>query len=90
MPYCSSCGRSIPEGQGSSCSMCYGDIDYGNDGYYRRWVEEQLLRQQEEAGLEQQWAEAEQQRYEDEMLAQSQDENDEAHIIDYPDDGIPF
>ncbi len=41
MPNCSSCGSSIPEGQGKSCSMCYGDIDYGRDGYYRQWAEEQ-------------------------------------------------
>jgi len=45
MPYCSSCGSEIPEGQGSSCSMCYGDMDYGRDGYYRQWYEE---REQEE------------------------------------------
>ena len=47
MPYCSSCGSEIPEGQGSSCSMCYGDIDYGKDDYYRQWYEEEL-RQEEE------------------------------------------
>ena len=41
MPYCSSCGSPIPEGQGSSCSMCYGDIDHGTDGYYRQYVEQQ-------------------------------------------------
>ena len=41
MPSCSSCGLPIPEGQGSSCSMCYGDIDHGRDGYYREWAEEQ-------------------------------------------------
>jgi len=38
--YCSSCGSPIPDGQGKSCSMCYGDIDYGRDGYYRQWAEE--------------------------------------------------
>jgi primosomal protein N' len=32
--YCSSCGSPIPEGQGRSCSMCYGDVNYGRDGYY--------------------------------------------------------
>jgi len=37
----SKCGREIPEGQGKSCSMCYGDIAYGKDGYYQQWVEEQ-------------------------------------------------
>ena len=41
MPYCTSCGLPIPEGQGKSCSMCYGDIDYGKDGYYRDWAEQQ-------------------------------------------------
>lgn len=45
MPYCSSCGSYIPEGQGSSCSMCYGDIDYGRDGYYRQWAEEEYRRE---------------------------------------------
>jgi len=40
MTTCVSCGSSIPDGQGRSCSMCYGDIDYGRDGYYRRWLEE--------------------------------------------------
>lgn len=48
MPNCSSCGAPIPEGQGSSCSMCYGDIDYGRDGYYRAFAEEQMRREQEE------------------------------------------
>ncbi len=41
MTYCSSCGSPIPDGQGKSCSMCYGDIAYGNDGYYRQWAEQQ-------------------------------------------------
>lgn len=40
MASCSSCGSSIPDGQGSSCSMCYGDIDHGSDGYYREWAEQ--------------------------------------------------
>lgn len=40
MANCSSCGIEIPDGQ-SICSMCYGDIDYGNDGYYLRYLEEQ-------------------------------------------------
>ena len=30
-----------PEGQGSSCSMCYGDPFYGRDGYALRMLEEQ-------------------------------------------------
>lgn len=39
MPNCTSCGSPIPEGQGKSCSMCFGDIDHGSDGYYREWAE---------------------------------------------------
>ena len=35
---CTSCGISIPEGQGSSCSMCYGDIAHGTDGYYEEFA----------------------------------------------------
>ena len=39
--YCTSCGMPIPDGQGKSCSMCYGDINYGRDGYYKEWAERQ-------------------------------------------------
>lgn len=39
--YCTSCGSPIPDGQGSSCSMCYGDINHGRDGYYQQWAEQQ-------------------------------------------------
>lgn len=45
MPDCTSCGSPIPEGQGKSCSMCFGDIDYGRDGYYREWAERQIEEQ---------------------------------------------
>ena len=38
MSYCTSCGLPIPDGQGSSCSMCYGDVEYGKDGYYEQWA----------------------------------------------------
>jgi hypothetical protein len=31
--YCKSCGIQIPDGQ-NFCSMCYGDVHYGRDGYY--------------------------------------------------------
>lgn len=48
MSYCSSCGSPIPEGQGSSCSMCYGDIAYGKDGYYEEWAREEVYRQEQE------------------------------------------
>jgi hypothetical protein len=42
MAYCSSCGSPIPDDQGSSCSMCYGDIAHGQDGYYEDWAREQM------------------------------------------------
>jgi predicted amidophosphoribosyltransferase len=47
MANCSQCGSWIPDNQ-RICSMCYGDIDYGNDGYYRQWAEEEITRQQEQ------------------------------------------
>jgi len=47
MNCCTSCGMPVPEGQ-TVCSMCYGDIDYGRDGYYRQWVEEQERKRMEE------------------------------------------
>ncbi len=40
--YCSSCGNPIPEGQGKSCSMCYGDVNYGRDRYYEDWLLERM------------------------------------------------
>jgi hypothetical protein len=46
--HCTSCGSRIPEGQGNSCSMCYGDMHHGRDGYYREWAEEQERRNQRE------------------------------------------
>jgi len=36
--YCKSCGEKIPDGQGDLCSMCYGDIGHGTDGYYEDWA----------------------------------------------------
>ena len=47
MTYCTSCGSSIPDGQGSSCSMCFGDIEWGNDNYYREWAEREEREHQE-------------------------------------------
>jgi len=38
MPSCVQCGLSIPEGQ-HVCSMCYGEPEYGRDGYLRAWLE---------------------------------------------------
>lgn len=40
MNSCSGCGSPIPAGQ-KSCSMCYGDPEYGRDGYYKAFLEEQ-------------------------------------------------
>jgi hypothetical protein len=51
MSYCSQCGIAVPDGQ-RICSMCYGDIDHGRDGYYRKWAERQRqdeLQQEQEA-----------------------------------------
>jgi hypothetical protein len=50
MNYCVMCGSPLPDNQGSkTCSMCYGDLDHGKDGYYREWAErEERQRQQEE------------------------------------------
>ena len=49
MSYCTSCGLPIPEGQGNnSCSMCYGDIGHGKDGYYQQWAEEQVRQEAED------------------------------------------
>lgn len=49
---CSSCGLPIPDGQGSSCSMCYGDMAHGSDGYYEEWARRQEEIAQEERELE--------------------------------------
>lgn len=48
MSNCVMCGLPLPDNQGSrSCSMCYGDIDHGTDGYYRDWLERQDREEQE-------------------------------------------
>jgi len=41
MNYCSCCGTPITDGQ-KVCSMCYGDIGYGKDGYYEEWARNQM------------------------------------------------
>jgi hypothetical protein len=43
---CTQCGARIPDRQ-RVCSMCYGDIDYGRDGYYREWAEREEQRREE-------------------------------------------
>jgi len=57
MANCTSCGSPIPDGQGSSCSMCYGDINHGSDGYYRDWAEEQERKERERVLEDQRWEE---------------------------------
>lgn len=33
------CGSPLPSNRGSrACSMCYGDIGHGKDGYYEEWA----------------------------------------------------
>jgi len=44
--YCKSCGVTIPDKQ-EFCSMCYGDPNYGTDGYYNDWLSEQERQAQE-------------------------------------------
>lgn len=50
---CSSCGNPIPDGQGNSCSMCYGDPYWGKDGYYLEWLENQEEQLRQEYGTDQ-------------------------------------
>ena len=45
MDNCVMCGALIPDGQ-RPCSMCYGHIDHGIDGYYREGLEEQERQEQ--------------------------------------------
>lgn len=57
---CVMCGSSLPDShQHSSCSMCYGDIDYGTDGYYREWMETDDRAQEDRAAAERQEEEVE-------------------------------
>jgi len=43
------CGAPIPDDQGSNtCSMCYGDIGHGKDGYYRDWAEREMQGHEEQ------------------------------------------
>lgn len=49
MKHCKSCGVELPEShRHDTCSMCYGDIDYGTDGYYRQYMEEDDKRREQE------------------------------------------
>ena len=40
MANCVMCSLPVPDGQ-RTCSMCYGDVDHGKDGYYRDFLERQ-------------------------------------------------
>jgi hypothetical protein len=45
---CVCCGLPLPANHPHrTCSMCYGDLDYGTDGYYRREMERDERREQE-------------------------------------------
>ena len=48
--YCSQCGSPVPSGQ-RICSMCYGDPDYGSDGYYRDFIEEAVAEEHQRRQL---------------------------------------
>lgn len=49
MANCVMCGSFIPDNQGSkTCSMCYGDIDHGRDGYYRQYMEDTMRQDEQE------------------------------------------
>lgn len=51
--YCVCCGSRLPDDHlHKTCSMCYGAIDYGTDGYYRDWAKEQIRQDQELEGGE--------------------------------------
>ncbi len=62
--YCTSCGIPIPDHQ-RSCSMCYGDIDHGTDGYYKDWAENEIRRQQEKREEYERWVEEHEREEED-------------------------
>jgi hypothetical protein len=46
---CIGCGAPLPGSHPyRSCSMCFGDLDYGTDGYYRAWLEDSIWLEQEQ------------------------------------------
>ena len=67
MANCSSCGSRIPDGQGRSCSMCYGDPGWGKDGYYQQWIEDQQRAEEEKNRAESEQAQEDQERWESEQ-----------------------
>ncbi len=54
MGSCTSCGSSIPDDQGGSCSMCYGDIAHGSDGYYEQWAMQEDQKAEDQRNAENQ------------------------------------
>ena len=52
---CINCGSPLPDShRHRTCSMCYGDPDWGTDGYMRRAMEEDRRQQEEEEWYRQQ------------------------------------
>ena len=47
MGYCVDCGSPIPDDQ-NTCSMCYGDIEHGNDGYYEEWLRDKQRKEDDD------------------------------------------
>ena len=55
MSNCVNCGAPLPDShRHRTCSMCYGDPDWGTDGYLRRAMEEENMSQAEEEEWERQ------------------------------------
>lgn len=50
---CVMCGSVIPERQ-RVCSMCYGDPEYGSDGYYHAYLEGQDRQAEEQRTAQEQ------------------------------------
>lgn len=58
MSRCISCGSMIPEG--TSCSMCFGDMDHGSDEFYRNSeLEKQRQRDENYHNNQQDWGDDE-------------------------------
>ena len=68
MANCVMCGSPLPDNQGSrTCSMCYGDMDHGKDGYYRREMEREEMEREAEREHERRQEAREQERYEEQQ-----------------------
>jgi len=51
MAYCVDCGSQISDGQ-TTCSMCYGDVAHGDDGYYMEWARNSMDDKEEQEETE--------------------------------------